>query len=52
MHALRPLDHLLIHGICGVIHQYRALLVVELAIHAGVPDEVHDPFLALVLVEP
>lgn len=34
-----------------MIHQHRPLLVVELPIHARIANEVHDPFLAFVLVE-
>ena len=34
-----------------MIHQHRALLVVELPVHARIADEVHDPFLTFVLVE-
>ena len=51
MHALCPLNHLLVHRVRGMIHQNRALLVVELPIHACIANEVHDPFLAFVLVE-
>ena len=51
MHALRPLNHLLINRIRGMIHQYRALLVIELSIHARVPDKVHDPLLAFILIQ-
>ena len=51
MHALCPLNHLLIDRVRRMIHQHRPLLVVELSIHARIANEVHDPFLAFVLVE-
>lgn len=43
--------YLLINRICRVVHENRAFLVVELAIHSRVSDQVHDPLLAFVLIE-
>lgn len=51
MHALRPLDDLLIDRVRWVIHEYRSLLVVELAVHASIADQIDDPLLAFVLIE-
>ena len=43
--------YLLIDRIRRVVHQDSALLVIQLAVHTRVTDQVHDPFLAFVLVE-
>ena len=51
MHALRALNDLLIDGIGRMVHQHRALPVIELAVHARIADEVDDPFLAFGFVE-
>ena len=51
MHALRPLNHLLIHRIRGMVHQDRALLVIELSIHARVPDKIYNPLLTFILIQ-
>lgn len=34
-----------------MVHQHGSLLVVNLGVNASVADKVHNPFLALVLVE-
>ena len=34
-----------------MVHQYRALLVIEFSIHARVPDEIHDPLLPFILIQ-
>ena len=51
MHTLCSLNHLLVHRVRRMVHQHRPLLVVELPIHARIANEVHNPFLAFVLVE-
>ena len=49
--ALCPFDNLLVHRLRRVVHDHRAILVVDLRVDARVADEVHDPLLALVLVQ-
>jgi len=49
--TLCPLNHLLVDGLWRVVHDNCALLVVDLGVYSSVPDEVHDPLLAFVLVE-
>ena len=51
MHALRPLDDLLVDRVRRMVHQHRPLPVIELAVHASVSDQVDDPFLAFVFIE-
>lgn len=43
--------YLLIHRVRRMVHQHRALLIVQFAIHACVTDQVYDPFLAFVLIQ-
>lgn len=50
VHAFRSLNDLLVYRVCGVIHEDCAFLVVELAVHSCVADEVYYPLLAFVLV--
>lgn len=45
--ALGPLDDLLVHGDGRVVHDDRALAVVDLGIDAGIADQVDDPLLTL-----
>lgn len=47
--ALCPLNDLLIDGLGRVVHDYGALLVVDLCVDAGISDKVDDPLFALVL---
>lgn len=47
--ALCPLDDLLVDGLGWVVHDYGALLVVDLCVDAGISDKVDNPLLALVL---
>jgi len=49
--ALCALDDLLVDGLWGVVHDDRALFVIDFGVDAGISDEVDDPFLALVLGE-
>jgi len=46
--ALRPLNHLLVHADGRVVHDDCAGFVVDFGVHAGVADEIDDPFLAFV----
>ena len=48
--ALRPLDDLLVHTLRRVVHDDRALLVVDLGVDPRVSDQVHNPLLAFILV--
>lgn len=50
--ALGPLNDLLVHRAVGVVHNDSALLEVDLSVEPRVPDQVDDPLLALVHVEP
>jgi hypothetical protein len=34
-----------------VVHNHSAGLIVDLGVHAGIPDQVHNPFLTLVFGE-
>ena len=34
-----------------MVHQYRALLVIEFSIHARVADKIHDPLLTFILIQ-
>lgn len=43
------LPYLLIDGVGWMIHQHCALLIIQLAIHTGVPDQIDDPFLSFVI---
>lgn len=43
--------YLLIDRIGGVVHQNRAFLVIQFAIHTCVPDQVNNPLFAFVLVQ-
>jgi hypothetical protein len=49
--SLRPLDNLLVYRLRRVVHHHCSLLVVNLGVHPGVPDEVDDPLLTLVLAQ-
>ncbi len=40
------LDDLLVHAHGWVIHKHGSLLIVDLCVHPGVTDEIHDPFFA------
>lgn len=43
--------YLLINRIGRMIHENCALLVIELAVHSSIPNQIHNPFLAFVLVQ-
>ena len=43
--------YLLINRIGRVVHENRAFLIIELAIHSHVSDQIYDPLLAFVLIE-
>lgn len=49
--ALRPLNDLLVHTTWRVVHNDRTLLIIDLRINPRVPDQIHDPLLALVLIQ-
>lgn len=44
-------DDLLVHRLRRVVHDNRALLVVNLRVNAGVADKVDNPLLTLILVQ-
>ena len=50
-HSLRSLDNLLIHALWRVVHDDRARLIVDFGVDACIPDQVDDPFLALLVAE-
>ena len=49
---LRPLNDLLIHRLWRMIHDDRAILVVNFGVYSRISDEVDYPLLAFILVKP
>lgn len=49
--TLGLLNDLLVHRLRRVVHDHRALLVVNLRVDAGVADKVDDPLLTVILVQ-
>ena len=49
--TLGLLNDLLVHRLRRVVHDHRALLVVDLGVDTGVADQVDNPLLTLILVQ-
>ena len=50
--AFRPLNDLLVDRLWWMVHQHRTSLVVDLSIHPCISNEIDNPLLAFILVEP